>query len=181
MIKILAMAGSIRKDSIHKKLIETAKTLAPEGMAIESFDLSDVPIYNMDLEPNFPPSVVELKQRIRDADGVLLGVPEHNYSFSGVIKNTLDWVSRPISECPLEGKPVILQSSGGALGGTRGQYQLRQVLSYLECKQMQFPEFFLTNGWEKIGDDGLLADEAAIAQMKKQLDAFKKFIEHERR
>lgn len=181
MIKLLGIAGSLRKDSIHKKLLETAKTLAPDGMVIETFDLSGVVPYNMDLEPNFPQRVVELKERIREADGVILAVPEHNYSFSGVMKNALDWVSRPLSECPLTNKPVILQSaSTGMMGGSRAQYHLRQVLGYLECKQMQFPELFVPRAGDKFGEDGLLNDEASLTQMRKQLKAFMTFIEQGR-
>lgn len=176
-IKVLAFVGSIRSKSIHKKLIEADKRLAPEGMHIEFFDIKDIPVYNMDLESHWPTSVLEFKHSIKDADGLIIGVPEHNYSFSGVLKNAIDWASRPLKESPFHRKPVILQSaSSGMMGGSRAQYHLRQVLSYLETLQMQFPETFVPKWSEKINEDGDLIDEPTLNHIRKQLIAFQEFI-----
>jgi len=173
---VIAIAGSLRKASVHKRLVRAATTHAPDGMEIEHFDLAPIPLYNMDLEGEPPPSVPELKDRIRAADALLIAVPEHNYSYSGVIKNAIDWVSRPVTEQPIRGKPVALMSAApGILGGARGQYHLRQVLFYLEARQLR-AEYFLPQYREKIDDDGKLLDEVDVERMKKFLTAFAEFI-----
>ncbi len=174
---MLAFAGSLRKGSLHKGLIETSKSLAPEGMEILAFDLAPIPLYNMDLESDWPKPVLDFKAAIASADGVLIACPEHNYSFSGVLKNAIDWASRPITETPFRNKPVILQStSTGMMGGSRAQYHLRQVLGYLECRQMQFPEVFIPNAKDKFDEKVRLIDERGTAQIRKQLEAFKQFL-----
>ncbi|MER3414288.1 MAG: NADPH-dependent FMN reductase [Armatimonadota bacterium] len=175
-MRVIAIAGSLRRGSVHKRLVRAAMTHAPEGMHIEHFDLAPIPLYNMDLEQDPPHAVVELKDRIRAADGLLIAVPEHNYSFSGVTKNAIDWVSRPVAEQPIRGKPVALISAApGILGGARAQYHLRQVLFYLEARQLH-AEYFLPQYREKIDDDGNLLDEAEVERMEEFLAALAGFI-----
>jgi chromate reductase len=175
-MRVIAIAGSLRKGSVHKRLVRAATTHAPDGMEIEYFDLAPIPLYNMDLEDDLPAGVAELKGRIRESDGLLIAVPEHNYSFSGVLKNAIDWVSRPVSEQPIRGKPVALMSAApGILGGARAQYHLRQVLFYLEAKQLR-AEYFLPQYREKIDDEGNLLDTADVERMKRFLAAFADFI-----
>jgi len=173
---VLSFVGSLRKDSVHKKLVRAAIGLAPEGMQIELFDIADIPLYNMDLESDPPKPVLSLKEKIRQADGVLIGVPEHNYSFSGVVKNVVDWVSRPVSDQPFRDKPVALVSaSPGMFGGARGQYQFRQVLFYLDAKQFG-NEYFLPHCLQKFDDFGNLAEEEDRARLQEFLAAFSEFI-----
>lgn len=177
-LHILAFAGSLRKESFNRKLLVNSQSLAPEGMEIEIFDLNEIPPYNMDLEPNFPPAVVSLKEKIKAADGVLIATPEHNFSFSGVLKNAIDWASRPLTEAVLDEKPVALQSaSTGWQGGVRAQAHLRQVLNYFPMRQMYFPEVFVGQARSKFDENGKLTDELSIANLTKQLAAFKEFIE----
>lgn len=175
-MKVLAIAGSLRKGSVHKRLVRAAIAHAPDGMQIEYFDLAPIPLYNMDLEVEPPEAVVEIKRRVADADGLLIATPEHNYSYSGVLKNTIDWISRPVTEQPIRNKPVALMSAApGIFGGARAQYHLRQVLFYLEAKQLR-AEFFLPRCNEKIDEDGNLLDEADVERMRKFLSAFAEFI-----
>ncbi len=175
-MRVVAIAGSLRQGSVHKRLVHAAQAHAPEGMQIEHFDLAPIPLYNMDIEDDPPPAVTELKNRIRESDGLLIAVPEHNYSYSGVLKNAIDWISRPVSEQPICGKPVALMSAApGLLGGARAQYHLRQVLFYLEAKQLR-AEYFLPQYREKIDDEGNLLDAADVERMKKFLAAFAEFI-----
>ena len=177
-LKVVAIAGSIRKGSYNRMLIEFSKSLAPEGMEIEHVHLDDIPLYNMDLEKEFPVSVSALKEKIELADGILMAVPEHNYSFSGVLKNTIDWCSRPPGKGSWEDKPVVLQSAaGGWAGGVRAQLHLRQVLSYFPMRQMFFPEVCIGAAHTKFDNDGNLTDQHAVEQIRKQLAQFKTFIE----
>lgn len=173
----MTFAGSLRKGSIHKALIRAAQGLAPDGMTISEFDLAPIPLYNMDLEAEMPPSVADFKDRIEAADGVLLSCPEHNFSFSGVLKNAIDWASRPSGQNSFAGKPVaIMSASPGMMGGSRAQYHLRQVLFYLQTKQMGFPEMFVASFGSKSNDDGELSDEATRNHMQKFLASFLDFI-----
>ncbi len=177
-VKVLAFAGSLRAGSYNRALIELSRRLAPDGMEIQHWDLKDIPVYNMDLETSFPASVTALKQAIRAADGVLMAVPEHNYSFSGVLKNAIDWVSRPYGDSALDGKPVILQSAAMSFGGgMRAQYHLRQVLGYFSMQQMYFPEVFVGAAHKKFDEKLELHDEVAVEAIRTQLAAFKSFIE----
>lgn len=176
-VRVLAFAGSIRKDSYNRKLILASKELAPEGMEIESFELDDIPVYNMELEPNFPPSVVEFKKRIKAADGVLIACPEHNFGYPGILKNAIDWVSRPRADAVFDNQPVIVQSASPAwTGGLRAQYQLRQVLAYFPMRQMYFPEVCVGSCHQKFDESGKLTDQMARDQITKQLTMFKDFI-----
>lgn len=175
---VIAFAGSLRQGSYNRSLIEISIELAPPGMSIDHVLLDGIPPYNMDIEANEPQSVANLKGRIRVADGVLIAVPEHNYSYSGVLKNALDWVSRPPADNPLTGKPVILQSAAaGFAGGVRGQLHLRQILGYFEMRQMYFPEVFVGAAHTKFSEKGHLQDERAVEQIRKQLAAFQAFIQ----
>ena len=176
-VRVLAFAGSIRKDSYNRRLILASRELAPEGLEIESFELDDIPIYNMDLEPDFPPSVVEFKAKIKAADGVLITCPEHNFGYAGILKNAIDWASRPPSDGVFENKPVIVQSASPAwAGGIRGQYQLRQVLAYFSMRQMYFPEVCVGSCKQKFDESGKLTDEMAREQIRKQLALFKEYV-----
>jgi chromate reductase len=129
---ILAFAGSLRKGSYNKALVRAALELAPESVSIEVFDLEGIPPFNNDNVNNPPAKVVEFKERIRNADALLIATPEYNYSIPGVLKNAIDWVSRPFQGNPLEDKPVaIMSASTGRLGGARAQYHLRQTFVFL--------------------------------------------------
>lgn len=181
-IRVIGIAGSIRKESHNRGLIENARDLVPAGMEIEHFLLDDIPPYNMDLEPELTPAVLKLKEAVLASDGVLLAVPEHNYSYSGVLKNAIDWGSRPYGKSCWDGKPVIMQSAAaGFMGGCRAQLHMRQVFGYLNMKQMYFPEVFVGASHTKLDADLKLTDALSIENITKQLAAFKEFIEHERR
>lgn len=177
-IHVLAFAGSLRKGSYNRLLLTASQRLAPPEMKIEIFDLKEIPPYNMDLEPDFPPAVVELKAKIRAANGLLIATPEHNFGIPGVLKNAIDWASRMPNEGTLDNKPVIVQSaSPGWVGGLRAQMHLRPVLEYFPMRQMFFPEVVVGGCRTKFNEDGELTDELAIGNITKQLAAFAKFIQ----
>lgn len=176
-VRVLAFAGSIRKESFNRKLLKASIELKPEGMEIEVFDISSIPAYNMDLEPDFPESVVAFKERIKAADGLLIATPEHNYSYPGILKNAIDWASRPPAEAVFDNKPVAVQSaSTGWSGGLRAQINLQQVLAYFPMRQMYFPQVCVGNAKDKFDEDGNLTDERSRGNIEKQLAKFLEFI-----
>ncbi|HEX7386643.1 MAG TPA: NADPH-dependent FMN reductase [Castellaniella sp.] len=159
-IKVLAIGGSLRKGSFNHLLLEQAKRQAPEGMDVQIADLSGVPLYNGDVqEQGFPAAVQALAAQVQAADALLIATPEYNYSFSGVLKNAIDWLSR-VPGAVFQGKPVALASASmGGMGGVRAQYQLRQVLVFLDVHPLNKPELFVSAAHEKFSASGELTDE----------------------
>ncbi|GAA2002939.1 NAD(P)H-dependent oxidoreductase [Catenulispora subtropica] len=162
-IKILAFSGALRQASTNTALVRAAKQLAPEGVEIEIYDgLGQLPFFDQDLEAEVPASVAELRQKIADADGVLIASPEYNYSIPGVLKNGLDWASRPYGESVLTNKPVaIMGASGSAFGTVRAQNHLRDVFHWLDAKVVTKPEVHVGNNWERFDGEGNLVDETS--------------------
>src|SRR5208283_1476601 len=144
-MRVLGFAGSLRKGSYNKGLLRAALEMVPEGMDLETFDLEGIPPFNEDLEKDPPPRVKEFKAAIRRADAILIATPEYNYSMPGVLKNAIDWASRPHGDNSFENKPVaIMSASTGILGGARAQYHLRQSLVFLNMFPVNKPEIFVT-------------------------------------
>jgi chromate reductase len=131
-LKVLAFAGSLRQGSYNRALLRAAQAFAPEGMVIDIFDLAPVPLYNGDVEAEGdPPGVAAFKDAIRAADAVLMVTPEYNHGVPGVMKNAVDWASRPPRDAPLAAKAVgIIGASPGMTGSARGQSQLRQAFEF---------------------------------------------------
>ncbi|HJX23013.1 MAG TPA: NAD(P)H-dependent oxidoreductase [Candidatus Bathyarchaeia archaeon] len=158
-ISILGFAGSLRKGSFNKSLLRAASEMLPENATLEIFDLEGIPPFNQDLENQPPAKVRDFKSRIRAADAILIATPEYNYSVPGVLKNAIDWASRPYGDCALEGKPVaIMSASGGLLGGARAQYHLRQTFVFLNMYPLNKPEVIVTFANEKIDLSGNVID-----------------------
>ena len=160
MIKILGIAGSLRKGSFNRAALKAAQDLVPDNVTLDIFDsLNEIPPYNQDLENNIPESVVQLKAAIKGADAILFVTPEYNYSVPGVLKNAIDWASRPYGESAWEGKPVaIMGASSGMLGSARAQYHLRQILVFLNMHPLNRPEVMIPKVQEKFDDQGNLTD-----------------------
>lgn len=159
-VTILGIAGSLRRGSFNKAALRTAQELAPDGMRIELFDIAEIPPYNEDVkQQGFPPPVQALRDAIREADGLLFATPEYNYSISGVLKNAIDWVSRP-PEQPFDGKPIgIMGASPSALGTARAQYHLRQCFIFLNAHVMNRPEVMINAAHAKFDAEGRLTDQ----------------------
>jgi chromate reductase len=159
-LQIVGIPGSLRRASFNRGLLVAAQDVAPAGVAIEILDLSSVPFYNADVEAlGLPEPVVELRERIARADALLLTVPEYNHSFTAVLKNALDWASRPRPLSALRQKPVALMGAGGGSGTIRAQLAIRQVLACNEAYVMPKPELYITNAPERFDADGTLTDE----------------------
>jgi chromate reductase len=171
-VNILGFAGSLRKDSYNKALLREAVKLIPTGAKIELFDLEGIPPFNQDLEQSMPDRVKEFKAKIRAADAILIVTPEYNYSIPGVLKNAIDWASRPYPDNSFQGKPVAMMSaSTGLLGGARAQYHLRQVFVFLDMHPINKPEVFVTFAPSKFDEKGVLTDETAKELIRKLLEA----------
>ncbi len=172
-LTVLGIAGSLRKDSYKRKALRVAQQLAPDGMKIEIFEhLADIPPFNQDVEANPPAAVAELKQRIRAADAVLIVTPEYNYSVPGVLKNAIDWASRPYGDSAWKGKPVaIMGASPGTLGTARAQYHLRQSFVFLDVYTVNQPEVMIAQAHQRFDQNGNLTDETSKKLIIQLLEA----------
>jgi chromate reductase len=159
-INILGFAGSLRKDSLNRALLRAALEFVPPEAKLEIFELDGIPPFNQDLESAIPVKVQEFKSKIRAADALLIVTPEYNYSVSGVLKNAIDWASRPPGDNSFDNKPVaIMSASTGILGGARAQYHLRQTLVFLNVHPVNKPEVFVTLAAQKFDSQGKLLDQ----------------------
>jgi chromate reductase len=177
-ITILGFAGSLRKGSYNRALLRAAAESLPEGARLEIFDLDEIPPFNQDLEKQMPEIVKGFKAKIKAADAILIATPEHNFSIPGVLKNAIDWASRPYGDNSFEGKPVaIMSASTGMLGGARAQYHLRQTFVFLNMHPINKPEVFVTFARDKIDEQGNVTDETTrkiIQQLLESLVAWTK-------
>jgi len=145
-VLILGIAGSLRTASYNRAALRAATQLVPEGATLEIIELDGIPAFNQDTEQNPPAKVIELKKRIRAADAILIVTPEYNYSIPGVLKNAIDWASRPYGHSAWSGKPAaIMGASVGATGTARAQYHLRQIFVFLNMFPIDQPEVMIGN------------------------------------
>jgi len=172
LITILGFAGSLRKNSHNKSLLRAAMELVPKDAKLEIFDLEGIPPFNQDFETRPPEKVKEFKAKIRAADAILIATPEYNYSIPGVLKNAIDWASRPYGDNAFEDKPVaIMGASGGMIGSARAQYHLRQTFVFLNMHPLNKPEVIVTFASEKIDEKGRVTDEKTREKIKELLES----------
>jgi chromate reductase len=171
-ISVLGFAGSLRQGSYNKAALRAAVELAPAGMTIETFDLAPIQPYNEDVKQRgFPPPEQELRERIRAADALLIVTPEYNRGVPGVLKNAIDWVSRPPDQ-PFNGKPTaILGASPGMIGTAVAQYDLRRCLGVLNALVMNTPSVMIGQASEKFDEQGRLTDEPTREMISKVLQS----------
>ncbi len=169
---LLGISGSLRKNSFNTAALRACGDLLPAGVTMSIFDIAPVPLYNEDLrEQGLPEPVQQLREQIRAADALLIATPEYNYSIPGVLKNAIDWASRP-PEQPFDGKPIaLLGATPGGLGTSRAQYHLRQVFVYLNSHLLNRPEVFISGAPNKFDADGRLTDAATADNLGKLLVA----------
>ena len=159
-LKVLGFAGSLRAGSYNKSLLRSATDLLPEDMSLEIFDIDGIPAFNQDIEVDIPDKVKDFKAKIRGADSILIATPEYNYSVPGVLKNAIDWASRPYGDNPFDGKPVALMSASiGMLGGARAHHHLRQTFVFLNMYPINRPEVIVTFAHDKFDTNGRLVDD----------------------
>jgi chromate reductase len=171
-IKIIGIAGSLRKDSFNMALLKAAKELETLEMDIEIFSIDNIPLYNEDLEKEGIPEIVKkFKNKIKQADAVLIASPEYNYSVSGVLKNAIDWASRPYNDNSFDNKPIaIMNASGGAFGAVRANFHLRQIIVALNMHPLNKPEVLVTYAGDKISN-GKVHDQKTREKIQEVLVA----------
>ena len=177
-VTVLGFAGSLRKNSYNRAALRAAIELVPDDMTIEAVDLAPIPPYDDDVQQAGPPEAVQaFKARIAAADGLLIVTPEYNYSIPGVLKNAIDWASRPASASPIVRKPVaIMGASTGLYGTVRAQLHLRTVLSSLNMPALNKPEVLIARAGEKFDADGRLIDETTRGFIRQLLVAFADWV-----
>ncbi|MBB5234636.1 NADPH-dependent FMN reductase [Deinococcus budaensis] len=175
-LRILGIAGSLREGSYNRATLRAATELVPDGAVIETFELNGLPAYNQDEERNPPEKVRELKRRIREADALLIVTPEYNYSIPGVLKNAIDWASRPYGDNSFDGKPAaIMGASIGSIATARAQYDLRKMFVYLNVFALNQPEVMIGHAQDRFDEEGNLIDETTRAFIRQQLEALIKW------
>jgi chromate reductase, NAD(P)H dehydrogenase (quinone) len=170
-VRILGLCGSLRRQSLNRAALRAAQEVAPEGVAVHAAEIGDLPLYNEDArQADFPEPVQRLRSEISAADALLFVTPEYNYSVPGVLKNAIDWASRPPDQ-PFDGKPAaIMGVTGGNFGTARAQYHLRQMLVYLNVQPLNKPELFIGQARLKFDETGL-TDEGTRELIRRQLHA----------
>lgn len=159
-LTFLGIAGSLRRGSINRGLIRAAIEVAPTGTSVVHYDLHEIPMFNADVEAGGDPATVaDFKRAIAGADALLIATPEYNHCVPGVLKNAIDWASRPARRSALTGKPVAIMGASSARGGTaRAQAHLRDGLAYTNGFVLPLPEVLVDFAREKFDEDGNLTD-----------------------
>jgi chromate reductase, NAD(P)H dehydrogenase (quinone) len=173
IVRILAFAGSLRRGSYNRALVRTAAEVAPDGVTVDTFDLEGIPLFNADVEvQGYPDRVQEFHQAISDSDALLIATPEYQHGIPGVLKNAIDWASRPPRTAAIIGKPVAIMGAAPGLWGTaRAQVQLRQVLVYNNCPMVMKPEVLVANAKERFDEEGRLVHEATRVFIRELLES----------
>lgn len=176
--EIAGIAGSLRQGSFNRALLRAAQEVAPASLRITVHDLSPIPLYNADVEASaVPASVTELRDAVRAADGLLIATPEYNHGVPGVLKNAIDWLSRPPRGSALDEKPAaILGASPGMTGTARAQSQLRQAFVFTNTFALTQPEVLVARAAEKFDPAGRLTHEATREHLVKFLVRFAEWV-----
>lgn len=175
-LRVLVISGSLRKGSFNTSLARAAIAIAQAEklpLELELAGIGDIPLYDEDLRSaGLPEAVARFRAQIAAADGVLIVTPEYNFSVPGVLKNAIDWASRP-PEQPFAGKPVAIMGASGGMSGTmRAQYHLRQIAVFLDAHVMNKPEVFVRNAKDIFSTEGALTDDATRKVVAQLLTAF---------
>ena len=173
-MRVLAVIGSLRKESFSRKLAVAAAALAPAAMELEIVDGRDLPLYDQDLDAEQKPVAVQtLLDRVAGADALLFVTPEYNYGIPGPLKNLIDWASRPAFQSPLKDKPTLLLAlSPAPTGGARAYAQLATVLSGTLTPVFLAPSFLVPAVHEKFDAEGRLVDETTSRRLARALEGF---------
>lgn len=173
--RILGLAASLRRASLHRGLLRAAREVSPEDVAYDGFDLGRIPFFNADVEAEGDPEpVAGLKERIRAADAVLIASPEYDYAVPGVLTTALDWALRPPS--PMRHKPVgIVGASPGGAGTARGQMVLRQMLLHAPAYAMPEPQMLIGNARQRFDEAGNLTDEETRERLRRFIAALREW------
>lgn len=170
-LSLVGFTGSLRAGSVNRGVLRAVQELLPADARLEILALDELPFYNMDLEADEPASVRRFKEHLRQADAVLIATPEFNGSIPGVLKNALDWASRPFGKSVLVGKPTAITGAGGRGGTASAQNHLRQILMCFGVAVLETPEVYIANSWEKFDSDGQLQEETTRDHLRRLVSA----------
>jgi chromate reductase, NAD(P)H dehydrogenase (quinone) len=182
-LQVVGIVGSLRRASFNRALLCAAQQLAPPSLRITIEALDDVPMFNADLDgPSPPDGVARMRQAVRAADGLLLVTPEYNHGVPGVMKNVIDWLSQPLRQSALDGKPTALMGASTGFAGTaRGQTQLRQAFVLTNTPAMLRPEVLVGRAQDKFDATGQLTDEGTRLFVASFLEQFARWIRQQQR
>jgi chromate reductase len=177
--KVAVLVGSLRKESITRKLATTLIAVAPPSLTPSIVEIGDLPLYNADLETDQPPPAwASFRNLVRPCDAVLFATPEYNRSVPGLLKNAIDVGSRPYGKGALNGKPAaVISMSQGSLSGFGANHHLRQSLVFLDMPTMQQPEAYIANATGLFDEQGNLTNESTREFLRKFMAAFAAWIE----
>jgi chromate reductase len=180
MTTIAVLVGSLQEKSFNRRLAKTLESVAPEGVAFEYVDIN-MPLFNQDLEANYPASAQAAKNIMDNADGVLIVTPEYNRGMPGVLKNAIDWVSRPWGTNSFAGKPTgVVGISPTPVGTAMAQASLRPILTFLEAKQLGQPEVYVAFATDDMFDEqGIMTDERWLKNLTAYMETFTQWINKE--
>lgn len=181
MTQIAVFVGSLREDSLNKKLAKSLESLAPAGTVFTYVDISALPLFNQDVEAaQYPVEAQAIKDIVKASDGVLFVTPEYNRGIPGVLKNAIDWVSRPWGTNSFDGKPAgMVGASGSTLGTALAQAQLKDVMLYLNTKLLGQPEAYIASAHEMFDEEGVLID-SSNEFLKRYIDTFIAHVEDQK-
>jgi chromate reductase len=174
VFEVVGLVGSLRRGSINRALMRAAIESAPGNLRITPREIGELPLYNADLEKEVAPAVVaELREAVRRSDGLLVATPEYNHGVPGVLKNAIDWLSRPVSDSALDGKfAAVIGASPGLTGTVRGQIQLRQVFASTNTHVLLRPEVLVAHAHEKFDANGQLTDTKTRELLRALLERY---------
>ena len=176
---IAVVVGSLRRDSFNRQLAQAVVSLAPSDFTFEFIDIGSLPLYSQDYDADYPEAGKLLKQRIEAADGLLFVTPEYNRSIPGVLKNALDWGSRPWGKSVWAGKPgAVIGTSPGAIGTALAQQHLRNVLAYLDVPTLGQPEMFIKHDVSRIDESGAILNDDTRAYLQSFVDRYVAWVAH---
>ena len=177
-LQVLGICGSLRKASFNMAALRACGELLPRGMSLRITSIAELPMFNQDVfDAGLPDPVKRFRSEVAQADGLLIASPEYNFSVSGVLKNAIDWGSRPPNQVFQEKPVAIFSATGGPLGGARVQYDLRRMLGQLVAHVQPKPEVFIGAAQSKFDAQGKLTDETTRKFLTELLAGFKVWIE----
>jgi chromate reductase len=175
--QIAVLVGSLRKGSFNRMMAHALVKLAPENLSLKIIEISQLSLYNQDLDDNPPSEWIEFRSRVRESDGVLFVTPEYNRSVPGVLKNAIDIGSRPYGQSAWDGKPgAVISVSPGAIGGFGANHHLRQSLVFLNVPCMQQPEAYIGGAAKLFGANGEIENESTRKFLISYMSSFVEWV-----
>ena len=172
---ITILVGSFRQNSYNQQLATLVKSLTPKEITISQISIANLPLYSQDLDDQLPQSVQDFKQAISQADGVLIVTPEYNRSIPGALKNAIDWASRPTKESVWTNKPVgIMGASTGQFGTITAQFDLRRILTHVQCQIMPQPQVYVAKVEDKLDNDTF--EPKTVKAVTRFMDAYIEWV-----